>query len=157
NYRLRGPASPDPRNGGDSGRSPTPASTSITNVYGGADLAGTWSYDTQGHGVGQFTETSRNKTNGLSFRAPVRPRVRITMSGNRYPSGRGISYRGIPLAPLADFSGTYFAVGRRNGIPIAETFTLAPGPDVNSYLVTGDGPSYTLGDASVAYVSGLKY
>lgn len=160
NYRIHNPVTAsdaDARNGGDSGRSPTPTVSGLTNVFGGADLGGTWTYDTHGRVVGQFVEVSRNDTNGVSFRAVVKPGARITMSGTHYPSGRKVSFRGIPLAPLADFSGTYFATGRRNGVPIAETYTFAPGPDVNSYLVAGIGPGYGLVNTNVAYISGLKY
>jgi len=134
------------------------AGSSGTNISGASSLEGTWTYDSKGRVIGAITESAINATNSLSFRAVVRPGARITMTGSRYLTGHNVSYRGIPLAPLTDFSGPYYGTGRRNGSPVVETFTLSPWVFMNSYEVAGNGPGYTLiMTNSFMCVSGLKY
>ena len=171
-YHAHNPPDPsdiDPRGVGSGGRNPEVSSTGTTNLFGYADIEGTWTYDNKGKVVGAWAELSRNRTNGISFKATVKPGVRITMSGTRYegppydlPGGHHVSYRGIPLTNLVSLTGqAMYGVGHRKGIAVTETFTLQPatGTDAgpNNYTATlAFGPGYTYTD-SIIYVSGLKY
>jgi len=113
-------------------------------------VSGNWTYDASLRVIGSFTELSRTLTNGVSFTATVRPGVRMNMVGHRFSNGRRITYRGVPLTAVADFSGNYYASGTRDGKPFTELFSLAPGstnwfqtPGPNNYdLVLGVGPAY---------------
>jgi len=173
-YRTHNVADPneiDPRTpGGDSGRTPDGSGGGSTNLFGYADIVGTWAYDNKGKVVGAWWELARNRTNGISFKATVKPGVRITMHGTRWaglpydlPGGHNVSYRGIPLTNQVDLTGqSMYAVGHRNGISVTETFTLQPMPATiddpfpNKYTAGGNGPGYVYTD-SIVYVSGLKY
>ncbi|HXI52833.1 MAG TPA: hypothetical protein VNH84_15065, partial [Candidatus Saccharimonadales bacterium] len=162
------PSDIDPRGAGSGGRNPE-FPTGTTNLFGFADIQGTWTYDNKGKVVGAWAELSRNRTNGISFKATVKPGVRITMSGTRYtvlpydlPGGHRVSYRGIPLTNQVDLTGqAMYGVGHRNKTAVTETFTLQPATGLdagpNNYTATlAFGPGYIYTD-SLIYVSGLKY
>lgn len=121
--------------------------TSTTNIYGGASLEGVWTYDSGGRVIGVINELSLNSTNGISFRATVRPGVRVTMTG--YRNGRRITYRGVPLNALASFAGNYYGTGSRTGDPFTELFTFTPGIDPNTYDVVGVGPAYSFAGSAI--------
>jgi hypothetical protein len=127
-------------------------SSLITTIYGGAALDGTWTYDNRGRVIGVINEVGETGTNAISFTATVRPGSRINMVGHR--NGRRISYRGVPVAALADFSGNYYSNGTRAGKPFTELYTLTPGTDPNTYDIVGTGPNYGL--AGTMLVSGQK-
>jgi hypothetical protein len=143
---VRTPDGSDSRGGADSG------SSLITTIYGGASLDGTWTYDNRGRVIGVINEVGETGTNAISFTATVRPGSRINMVGHR--DGRRISYRGVPVAALADFSGNYYSNGTRAGKPFTELYTLTPGTDPNTYDIVGTGPNYGL--AGTLLVSGQK-
>jgi len=148
----------DPR-GGFGGESRTPStgggsSSSVTNFYGKANLAGSWTFDAARRVIGVITESggANSITNGISFKASVRPNTRMTMTGIR--KGRRISYTGVPLIALPDFSGEYYGQGKAAGRAFTELFTLVPAgglgnPDllppgfVNGYDITGLGAAYS--------------
>src|SRR3989442_15728769 len=108
-------ASLDPRNpSGNTGRNVSTNGSVSTNFYGKANLSGMWGFDSGGHVIGILNESGGIVTNGVSFRAVVRPGVRITVSGVCF-EGR-VLYRGVPLNALPDISGNYYDTGTRNGM-----------------------------------------
>jgi hypothetical protein len=148
--------SDDPR-GGFGGESRKPAdgggsSSAVTNFYGMASLAGTWTFDSAFRVIGVIIESGGSMTNGISFRANVRPNMRMTMIGTR--NGRRITYTGVPLITLPDFSGEYYGQGKVAGQPFTELLTLVPAGGlsnpallpagfINGYDITGIGPAYS--------------
>ena len=60
-------------------------STPVTNFYGRAYLSGRWTYDSAGRTIGVMSESGGpdSLTNGISFKAVVRPDVRINIEGLR--------------------------------------------------------------------------
>ena len=99
-----------------------------------------------------IAESGGSMTNGISFKANVRPNTRMTMTGIR--NGRRITYIGVPLAVLPDFSGEYYGEGKVAGRSFTELLTLMPAgglgnPEllppgfINGYDITGVGPAYS--------------
>jgi hypothetical protein len=138
--------SANPRGGEEDGsREENGTSGSSTNlgssIYGRVGLSGIWTFDNRLRIIGLMIEDggTNHFTNGLSFRAVVRPGA-ITMTAVR--EGRSITYRGVPLQPLPDLSGNYYGIGKKAGLPFTELFTLAPGSLMNEYNVGGVGPNY---------------
>jgi hypothetical protein len=134
----------NPRGGEEDGsREENGTSGTSTNLgslsYGRAGLSGIWTFDNRLRIIGLIIEDFGTFTNGLSFRAVVKPGA-ITMTAVR--EGRSITYRGVPLQPLPDLSGNYYGVGKKAGLPFTELFTLAPGSVMNEYNVGGVGPNY---------------
>jgi hypothetical protein len=147
--------SDNPR-GGFGGGTRTPigggeASSDTTNFYGKADLVGTWTFDSALRVIGVIAESGGSMTNGISFKANVRPN-RIMMTGLR--NGRRITYSGVPVTSLPDFSGEYYGQGKLAGQPFTELFTIVPAgglgnPELlppgfmNGYDIVGLGPAYS--------------
>lgn len=135
----------------------------VTNYYGAAVLTGVWTYDAKGKVIGVISESgvTNSITNGISFRAVVRPGVRMSMSAIR--NGQRISYRGVPYVTLADFSGNYYGYGKRDTKQFNELLTMSPSADPdfaplslgNLYDVAGLGPAYPT--EGMALVSRQKY
>lgn len=146
----------------------TNSATSTTNVYGGATIDGFWTYNQAGRLVGSFNEihvtlenvtrlqtnvvdgtnmvTSVtqleyvNHTNGVSFRG--------TVSGNRMTlnvyTDRGlVTFTGVRMATLPDYSGSYFGVATKDR-PYVEFFSSTPsGLGSGGYTIAnGIGPGY---------------
>ena len=116
-----------------------------TNIVGSATLDGSWAYDGANRITGFINEISASSatdfvTNGLSFRAVVKPtRVTMLAFGNQ---GR-ITFKGIPLEATNDISGTYHATGRQRDLPFpfVEIFEVS-NVGLNDYEVIGGGPGY---------------
>ena len=144
------PDEEDVRTPGGDGRGFDDTVSTVSHLIGGNDISGSWTYDSKGHVIGTFTELSNNMTNGVSFTASVRPNVRINMVGHRFSNGRRINYRGVPLTPVPDLSGNFYASGTRDGKPFTELLTLTPGSgtwfplgaNANNYDLVGAGPGY---------------
>src|SRR5206468_10402946 len=94
----------------------------ITNLYGAADLDGAWVYDGPNHITGFINQLSYSvggsqtnvSTNGLSFRAVVKPsRLSMVTFG---PQGT-VTYKGIPLQPTNDITGTYYGTVFKRALP----------------------------------------
>jgi hypothetical protein len=146
----------DPRNPtGDGERTPpiSNGDTTIVHWYGAASLQGSWTWDAKGNVIGVLNEFGPAVTNGINFKAVVRPGVRITINATR--EGRAFTYKGIPLVAQASLAGNYYATGGREKIPFTEILTFTPGTDLNSYDVVGTGPAYTF--TGTALVSGTKH
>jgi len=105
-----------------------------TNIFGGAELEGNWSYaspTTTNRIVGfinllstQAGSTQRI-TNALSFNGTARA-SRLTLLSRGHPGQ--VTFRGIPLQGTNDLSGSYYATGRKQGAPapFVEAFDLSP-------------------------------
>jgi len=141
---------------GSSGRVPITTNTIIivSNIIARATLNGFWAFDSRGNVIGLINEVAPPLAFSVSFRAVVRPGVRISMGGTR--AGGRVSYRGVPLNALVDMSGNFYDSGRRAGVAFNEVFTLTPtlGAAPNDYTVAGSGPGYSF--AGRMLVSGLR-
>jgi hypothetical protein len=149
--------------------------------------AGQWGFDIKGHIIGYFTELSgydvcvtnvsfftnlstipptvliltnvdcARLTNAVSFTGTVSAGKRLTLVAST-PGGR-VTYRGVPIAPVAsdsgvspaigipDMSGSWYGTKIDHTLPYNEFFQLNSStdhPDVpNVYDVVGAGPGYT--------------
>jgi hypothetical protein len=113
------------------------------NAFGGANLDGAWAYDgpnrTRIKGVINEVSSPTGSqsdltTNGLSFRAAVKPsKVNLLAFGTH--SGK-VAFKGVPLQAAKDFSGTYHGTVRKslNPLPFFEIVNLAP--HTNYYYLT---------------------
>lgn len=143
-----------------------------TNLFGSATLDGSWAYLSTNRIIGFINEVAEGDrsivvttnritdevttnvvsvlvTNSLSFRAVAKP-AKITLQA--FGNQGTLTWKGIPLQPTNDLSGTYHATGKRLGQPFAfiEIFTLTSSGDVNGYDVAGGGPGHNYGGLFLA-------
>src|SRR5262245_11720018 len=109
-----------------------------TNIFGGAALHGQWSYTSPKrtdrivgfiNGVSIQAGTGLRVTNSLSFEGSASTsKLNLTAIGY---AGR-VTFRCIPLLPVADLTGAYNATGRKQEAPapFAEIFSLTRVPAV---------------------------
>ena len=136
----------DPRGVSDNGLDPRTGNNTVstnTTLYGTSEINGTWGFDLKGRVVGVMTLTNLNYTNGISFTAKVTQgsKPRITIKAMEQPPGYSV-YQGVPRAVLPDFSGDYFAIGKRGKDTYVEMTTLYPTIFPNYYLVDANGPGF---------------
>ena len=116
----------------------------IRPTFGAADIDGTWIYVSSNRIAGVLNEISGQSTNlstnGLSFRAVVKP---ARMQLQAYGSQGRVTFRGVPLQPTNDFTGTFQGSGHKPRVtfPFIEVLDLA-GVSANNYAVTGRGAGY---------------
>jgi hypothetical protein len=129
----------------------------IRPVFGAATIEGAWVYESSNRIAGVINEISGAGTNfftnGLSFRAVVKPtRMQLSAFGSQ---GR-VSFRGVPLLATNDFTGTFQGSGRmpRVSYPFIEVLELAA-VSPNNYDVTGRGAGYN--SSGTCLVSSQKY
>lgn len=115
-----------------------------TNLFGLAQVGGSWVRENSGRLSGYINFISGSTTNGLSFRAVARS-SRLTLQA--FGSAGQVAFRGVPLAEtnlvdLADGT-TYLGTVRYRGVPfsVLEIFELT-GLGPNAYEVAGGGPGY---------------
>ena len=94
-----------------------------TNIVSGAQIEGNWSYaspTTTNRIVGFINLLSTQAgstqliTNALSFNGTARA-SKLTLLARGYPGQ--VMFLGIPLQQTNDFSGSYYAIGRKQGAP----------------------------------------
>ena len=126
----------------------TNRSVVYTNIVGGADLEGYWSYSsptTTNRIVGfidlLFAEagTTRRVTNAFSFSGTAKS-SRLTLLGRGY-AGQ-VTFRGIPLQSTNGLAGTYYGTGRKLGTPapFVELFDLSPVQEIEVVPTTVVAP-----------------
>ena len=133
---------------GDEGSDSGTSTNDTVKYYGGAAVAGWWSYDEKGRLIGFYESISTHigdesaTTNGLSFRGIVRPGQRITLMANS-DVGRRTLFRGSPSTPN-DISGDHVLVIKSGRSETIEFVNLEMSDLTNVYQVTGCGPGYFL-------------
>ena len=108
-----------------------------TNIVGGADVEGNWSFASPtttnrivgfGNLLSTIAGSTQRITNALSFNGSARA-SRLTLLSRGNPGQ--VTFRGVPLQPTNVLTGSYYATGRKQGAPapFVEAFDLSPVPD----------------------------
>ena len=127
-----------------SGAPRTNGAAVIRPTFGSAAIEGTWIYVSSNRIAGVINEISGESTNlftnGLSFRAVVKP-SRLLLQA--YGSQGRVTFRGVPLLSTNDFTGTFQGTGRkpRVSFPFIEVLEIAA-VSPNNYVVTARGAGY---------------
>lgn len=91
-----------------------------------------------------LTYTNTFFTNSVSFRASGTGGKRLTLTAYLKDGKKNI-YRGTPSVAVTNQSGSFYASGKRSGVPYVEFFTLNPNPGYplpNVYSLDGSGAGY---------------
>ena len=133
--------------------------TETSDLVGSAGISGVWTFDDRGKVVGHFgsifalvgggeEEEVMLTTNGVSFRAVVRPGRSIKLMA--YTGEGRVFYRGRPSNPGTDISGDYISSTKTgSGSEVIEFLNFSSGTLPNEYDITGTGPGFAVGGSAL--------
>jgi hypothetical protein len=151
--RKKSVPNPTDERGGNDQRNPDGSSSStnqVDQVFGPADITGSWSFDTSGKVVGFFAESTNSP---VGFRASVTQGSKMTMLAS-IPAGKS-TYTGRPAVLLVgNYAGAWNGFKSQNNQTLVEIFNMtltgATGP--NEFAASGTQAGYSYSGIAIISV-----